>query len=63
MAIRNDHDDYRWAMPQKRPTQQGLHDYDEPTPAFNDTVVELATTLMGIVGVFFLIIVLVKVFA
>jgi hypothetical protein len=66
MAIRNDPDDYGWALPRNaRPktSRQGLHDYDEPTPDFKDTMVELLMTLMGIVGVFFLIIALVKVFA
>jgi hypothetical protein len=67
MAIRNDHDDYGWAVPQSR--QRGrdkakrLHDYDEPVPVFKDTVLELTMTLAGIVGVFLLLIALVKVFA
>ena len=63
MAIRNDHDDYGWALPRERPRQTGLHDYDEPTPSLRDTMIELATTLFGIAGVFFLLIALVKAFA
>ena len=58
MALRNDHDDYGWAMPQKR-----LHDYDQPTPDCTDTILELVTTAAGIIGVFLIIITLVKVFA
>jgi hypothetical protein len=67
MAIRNDHDDYGWAVPQNRQggrdKAKRLHDYDEPVPVFKDTVLELAMTLGGIVGVFLLLIALVKVFA
>jgi hypothetical protein len=66
MAIRNDHDDYGWAMGRNRrarPDQsRGLHDYGEPAPDFKDTVVELTTTLAGIVGVFLLVMAIVKVF-
>jgi hypothetical protein len=65
MAIRNEADDYDWALPRSARAgryPKGLHDYDEPTPDFQDTMAELGMTLMGIVGVFFLIIVLVKVF-
>jgi hypothetical protein len=67
MAIRNDHDDYGWVVPQSREGRRHkakrLHDYDEPVPVFKDTVLELAMTLGGIVGVFLLLIALVKVFA
>ncbi len=66
MAIRNDPDDYGWALPRNarsKNVRQGLHDYDEPTPDFKETMIELAMTLMGIVGFFFLIIALVKAFA
>ena len=67
MAIRNDHGDYGRAFPRKplagQDEKHGLHDYDEPTPDFKDTMLELVMTVAGIVGVFFLIIALVKVFA
>ncbi len=67
MALRNDHDDYGWAMPQNRRADRdkrlGLHDNDQPTPDCTDTILELVTTAAGIVGVFFIIITLVKVFA
>jgi hypothetical protein len=67
MAIRNDFDDYDWALPRdaRQPQRgpQGLHDYDSPTPVFKDTLIELLSTLVGIVGVFILIIALVKIFA
>ena len=67
MALRNDRDDYRRAVPQNRlvgPDRKlGLHDYDQPTPDCTDTVLELVTTFVGIVGVFLIIIALVKAFA
>jgi len=67
MTLRNDRDDDRWIVPQKRLADRdnkiGLHDYDQPTPDCKDTVLELVTTAAGIAGVFLLIIVLVKVFA
>jgi len=63
MAIRNDHDDYDWALPRERWRRTGLHDYDEPTPSCRETMIELAATLFGIVGVFLIIIALVKAFA
>jgi hypothetical protein len=67
MALRNDRDDYGWAVPPNRLASRdkklGLHDYDQPTPDCKDTVLELVTTFIGIVGVFLLIIALVKAFA
>lgn len=70
MAIRNDHDDYDWATPRRGPPErrpQGLHNYhddhdDLPKPSLQETALELVVTLGGIVGVFFLIITLVKAF-
>lgn len=66
MAIRNEPDDYDWVLPRTargERSPKGFHDYDQPTPDFKDTIAELAMTLMGIAGVFFLIVVCVKVFA
>ena len=68
MAIRNDDDDYGWALPPNRRAgrdkKKSLHSDDElPVPDFKDTAIELAMTLAGIVGIFFLVISLVKVFA
>ena len=67
MAQRNDRDDYRWALPQNRFADRdkkiGLHDYDQPTPDCKETVLELAATFAGILGVFLVIIALVKAFA
>jgi len=68
MAMRNYDDDYSWAMPRRRQGEQhGLHDYrDEPDDplklSLKDTLIELATTLGGIVGVFALILALLKIF-
>jgi hypothetical protein len=67
MAQRNDRDDYGLAKPQKRFASRdqklGLHDYDQPTPDCKDTVLELTTTFVGILGVFLLIIAFVKALA
>lgn len=66
MAIRNDHDDYGWALPPRRSADgdklRERHDYDEPKPDLKDTIREVAMTLGGIVGVFLVLIALAKVF-
>jgi len=64
MATRNDPDNYEWARPRREADRNPhrLHDYDQPGPPFKETLVELITTLLGIVGVICLIIALVKVF-
>jgi hypothetical protein len=41
---------------------QPLHDYYQPTPSLKDTLIELAVTSVGVVGVFVLIMTLVKKF-
>ncbi len=63
MAIRNDHDDYGWAMAGRRHAAtepKGRHNYYSPGPDFKDTVTELLLTLVGIVGVIILVIACVK---
>ena len=66
MAIRNDHDDYGWALPPKsasgRENRRERHDYEELKPDLKDTMRELAMTLGGIVGVFLVLIALAKMF-
>jgi len=67
MALRNAREEYGWGMPQNRlagrDKSRGLHDYDQPTPDCKDTLLELATTFIGIAGVFLVIVALVKAFA
>jgi hypothetical protein len=67
MALRNDRDDHGWAVASKRlagrEQKLGLHDYDQPTTDCKGTVLELVTTFAGILGVFLVIIALVKAFA
>lgn len=60
----NPHDWARLASAQQQRSAQGLHDYEEPTPpSLKETLIELAMTALGVVGVFFLIIALVKAYA
>jgi len=66
MAIGNDENGYDWPLPQSRAAdrnkKQDLYDSDQPILNSKDTVIELVTTLVGIAGVFALIIALVKAF-
>jgi hypothetical protein len=57
MAIRNDHDDYDWAVRRnlrQRPLQRD-DDYGRPPPRLGDTLTELAMTIAGFVGVILLV--------
>ena len=57
MAIRNDHDDYDWVF-RRNLRQRYLHsddDYGLPQPRLGDTLIELATTIAGFVGVILLV--------
>jgi len=67
MAITNSpnpHSSTRLPSAQPQRNAQGLHDYEEPTPpSLKETLIELAMTALGVVGVFFLIIALVKAYA
>jgi hypothetical protein len=67
-ALRNQDEDERRAIPRSAPVEgraKGLHHYEEEPDdplklSLKDTLIELATTLGGILGVFFLIIRLVQ---
>ena len=67
MAMRNDTDDYEWALTRKSRSSgddsRRLHDYAEPAPDAREVTFELMMTLVGIGGVFLLLIALVKVFS
>ena len=55
MAVRNDHDDYDWAL--RRNLRRALHgeeDYGAP-PRLGGTLMELALMIGGFVGVILLI--------
>lgn len=58
MAIRNDDDNYDWAMSRERRfgALHGLdeNDYGAP-PALKDTLLELAMTFAGFVGIILII--------
>ncbi len=58
MSIRNDRDTHDWAA---RQSPHGRAS-DASKLDFKDTILELAMTLGGIVGVFFLLIAIVKAF-
>lgn len=63
MAARNELENDDWATPRNasvKQSQQPLHDYYQPTPSQNDTLIELAVTAVGVVGVFCFVIALVK---
>lgn len=67
-AARNQDEDERRAMPRSAPVEgraKGLHNYDEEPVdprklSLENTLIELAMTLGGILGVFFLIVRLVQ---
>ncbi len=56
MAIRNEFDDYQFAL---RPRMNGRA--KDSDPAMKETLVEVAMTLCGLVGVFLLVFVCVQV--
>jgi hypothetical protein len=65
MATRTDIENHRWTPPRTgwpMRNAQPLHDYYQPTPSLKDTLIELAVTSVGVVGVFVLIMTLVKKF-
>lgn len=57
MAIRDEFDEYAWITTRKSRIKKHPKDFDQtpPGPAMQETLVELVSTLCGIVGVFLLI--------
>jgi hypothetical protein len=57
MATRNEFDDYRWASARRPPPPKPAEDSDPSAvePTLRETIVDLALTLGGIVGVFLLL--------
>jgi len=55
MAIRNDHDDYDWAV--RRNLRQSLHGSEEyrTPPRLGDTLIELTAMVAGFAGVILVI--------
>lgn len=53
MSIRNDNDNYDWAMSRdrRRGPLHSLDEYDDGAPPLKDTLLELAMTVAGFVGI------------
>jgi hypothetical protein len=63
MAIRNESDDYYWAVPRTPPSRDCASDSDPattPGPAMKETLVGLALTLGGILAIIVMILVFLR---